>query len=93
MEEKVHTMPTKDIVNTAISAGNFKTLAAALGAAELVETLKGKGPFTVFAPKNKQHGPEFCPNALNMRTNLHRRLPKNVADIYIHENKGYRNYN
>ena len=53
MEEKVHTMPTKDIVNTAISAGNFKTLAAALGAAELVETLKGKGPFTVFAPNDK----------------------------------------
>jgi uncharacterized surface protein with fasciclin (FAS1) repeats len=40
----------KDIVDTAVSAGNFKTLAAALGAAGLVETLKGKGPFTVFAP-------------------------------------------
>jgi uncharacterized surface protein with fasciclin (FAS1) repeats len=53
MEDKVYTMPTKDIVNTAISAGNFKTLAAALGAAELVETLKGKGPFTVFAPTDK----------------------------------------
>ena len=40
----------KDIVDTAIGAGQFKTLAAALGAAGLVETLKGKGPFTVFAP-------------------------------------------
>ena len=40
----------KDIVDTAVSAGNFKTLAAALQAAGLVETLKGKGPFTVFAP-------------------------------------------
>jgi uncharacterized surface protein with fasciclin (FAS1) repeats len=40
----------KDIVDTAVSAGNFKTLAAALGAAGLVDTLKGKGPFTVFAP-------------------------------------------
>ena len=40
----------KDIVDTAIAAGNFKTLATALGAAGLVETLKGKGPFTVFAP-------------------------------------------
>jgi len=40
----------KDIVDTAIAAGNFKTLASALGAAGLVETLKGKGPFTVFAP-------------------------------------------
>ena len=39
-----------DIVDTAIAAGNFKTLASALGAAGLVETLKGKGPFTVFAP-------------------------------------------
>jgi len=40
----------KDIVDTAVAAGSFKTLAAALGAGELVETLKGKGPFTVFAP-------------------------------------------
>ncbi|MES2715188.1 MAG: fasciclin domain-containing protein [Pseudomonadota bacterium] len=40
----------KDIVDTAVSAGNFKTLATALGAAGLVDTLKGKGPFTVFAP-------------------------------------------
>ncbi|HEY6633162.1 MAG TPA: fasciclin domain-containing protein [Rhizobiaceae bacterium] len=40
----------KDIVDTAVSAGQFKTLAAALEAAGLVETLKGAGPFTVFAP-------------------------------------------
>jgi uncharacterized surface protein with fasciclin (FAS1) repeats len=40
----------KDIVDTAVAAGNFKTLAAALKAADLVPTLKGKGPFTVFAP-------------------------------------------
>lgn len=40
----------KDIVDTAVAAGQFKTLAAALGAAGLIETLKGKGPFTVFAP-------------------------------------------
>lgn len=39
-----------DIVDTAISAGNFKTLVAAVKAAGLVDTLKGKGPFTVFAP-------------------------------------------
>lgn len=43
----------KDIVDTAVSAGNFKTLAAALGAADLVPTLKGKGPFTVFAPTDE----------------------------------------
>jgi len=40
----------KDIVETAVNAGQFKTLAAALGAAKLVTTLKGSGPFTVFAP-------------------------------------------
>ena len=40
----------KDIVDTAVSAGSFKTLAAALQAAGLVDTLKGTGPFTVFAP-------------------------------------------
>lgn len=40
----------KDIVDTAVGAGQFKTLAAALQAAGLVDTLKGKGPFTVFAP-------------------------------------------
>jgi uncharacterized surface protein with fasciclin (FAS1) repeats len=39
-----------DIVDTAVASGNFKTLAAALGAADLVGALKGDGPFTVFAP-------------------------------------------
>ena len=39
-----------DIVDTAVKAGSFNTLAAALTAADLVATLKGKGPFTVFAP-------------------------------------------
>jgi transforming growth factor-beta-induced protein len=42
-----------DIVDTAVAAGSFKTLAAALGAADLVATLKGKGPFTVFAPTDE----------------------------------------
>ena len=40
----------KDIVDTAVAAGSFKTLATALTAAGLIDTLKGKGPFTVFAP-------------------------------------------
>src|SRR5438270_10042001 len=44
---------TKDIVDTAVAAGNFKTLAAALKAAGLVDTLKGDGPFTVFAPTDE----------------------------------------
>ena len=39
-----------DIVDVAVAAGSFETLAAALGAAGLVDTLKGDGPFTVFAP-------------------------------------------
>ena len=46
----------KDIVDTAVGAGQFKTLAAALGAAGLVDTLKGAGPFTVFAPTNAAFG-------------------------------------
>lgn len=41
---------TGDIVDTAVAAGSFKTLATALEAADLVDTLKGAGPFTVFAP-------------------------------------------
>ncbi len=44
---------TKDIVDTAVAAGSFKTLATALGAAGLVDTLKGAGPFTVFAPTDE----------------------------------------
>jgi uncharacterized surface protein with fasciclin (FAS1) repeats len=41
---------TRDIVDTAVAAGSFTTLAKALTAADLVSTLKGSGPFTVFAP-------------------------------------------
>ena len=56
-----HAIPTvahrpvaaSDIVDTAVSAGSFKTLVAAVKAAGLVETLKGKGPFTVFAPTDE----------------------------------------
>jgi uncharacterized surface protein with fasciclin (FAS1) repeats len=43
----------KDIVDTAVAAGSFNTLASALQAAGLVETLKGEGPFTVFAPTDE----------------------------------------
>jgi uncharacterized surface protein with fasciclin (FAS1) repeats len=45
--------PQKDIVDTAVAAGSFNTLTAALKAAGLVDTLKGKGPFTVFAPTDE----------------------------------------
>ena len=42
-----------DIIDTAVAAGNFKTLAAALTASNLIDTLKGAGPFTVFAPTDE----------------------------------------
>ena len=45
--------PARDIVDTAVEAGQFKTLVTAVKAADLVETLKGKGPFTVFAPTDE----------------------------------------
>jgi uncharacterized surface protein with fasciclin (FAS1) repeats len=43
----------KDIIDTAVAAGSFKTLATALQAAGLADILKGKGPFTVFAPTDE----------------------------------------
>lgn len=45
--------PASDIVDTAISAGGFNTLVAAVAAADLVDTLKSNGPFTVFAPTDE----------------------------------------
>ncbi len=49
----IMTPAEKDIVTTAVEAGSFKTLAAALGAADLVGALQGEGPFTVFAPTDE----------------------------------------
>jgi uncharacterized surface protein with fasciclin (FAS1) repeats len=46
----------KDIVDTAVAADGFETLVAAVTAAELVDTLKGDGPFTVFAPTDEAFG-------------------------------------
>lgn len=61
-----------DIIDTAVAAGGFKTLVAAVTAAGLVETLKGAGPFTVFAPTDGAFG----------------KLPeKAVADLLKPENK------
>src|SRR5450631_2695689 len=48
-----HTRPSKNIVDTAIAAGNFTTLVASIRAAGLTDTLTGKGPFTVFAPTDE----------------------------------------
>jgi uncharacterized surface protein with fasciclin (FAS1) repeats len=45
-----------DVVDTAIGAGDFNTLVTAIKAADLVSTLKGKGPFTVFAPTDEAFG-------------------------------------
>jgi uncharacterized surface protein with fasciclin (FAS1) repeats len=50
---KAQSMPDKDIVDTAASAGSFKTLVAAVQAAGLVDALKGQGPLTVFAPTDE----------------------------------------
>lgn len=49
----VTAVPAADIVDTAVSAGSFKTLVKAVQAAGLVDTLKGPGPFTVFAPTDE----------------------------------------
>ncbi len=48
-----HSTDKKDIVDTAVAAGSFNTLVAAVKAADLVSTLKGDGPFTVFAPTDE----------------------------------------
>jgi uncharacterized surface protein with fasciclin (FAS1) repeats len=53
MKTGYHADHTKDIVDTAVSAGDFTTLVAAVKAAGLVDTLKGEGPFTVFAPTDE----------------------------------------
>jgi len=48
-----NSVESTDVVDTAVAAGQFKTLAAALEAAELIDALKGNGPFTVFAPTDE----------------------------------------
>jgi len=53
---KAESAPDKDIVQTAVSAGTFNTLVAAVQGAGLVDVLKGEGPFTVFAPTDEAFG-------------------------------------
>ena len=53
MDAKKETATEMDIVDTAVAAGSFNTLVSALEAAGLVDTLKGEGPFTVFAPTDE----------------------------------------
>jgi uncharacterized surface protein with fasciclin (FAS1) repeats len=67
-----HDQTQDDIVDTAIAAGQFETLVAAVQAAGLVETLKGEGPFTVFAPTDEAFAalPEGTVEQLLMPENL-----------------------
>ncbi|MDP2083244.1 MAG: fasciclin domain-containing protein [Pseudotabrizicola sp.] len=62
----------KDIVDTAVGAGTFNTLVAAVTAAGLVDTLKGEGPFTVFAPTDEAFAalPEGTVDTLLLPENL-----------------------
>ncbi|MBH8580046.1 fasciclin domain-containing protein [Bisbaumannia pacifica] len=66
-----HGEMSKDIVDTAVEAGQFQTLVAAVEAAGLVETLKGEGPFTVFAPTDEAFAalPEGTVESLLMEEN------------------------
>jgi hypothetical protein len=74
--------PTDDIPTVAVKAGQFKTLVKALEAAELVDALKGKGPFTVFAPTDsafrqtaQRHAGRIAPARKQGETPLHPALP------------------
>ena len=69
-----------DIIDTAIAAGNFKTLAAALTAANLVGTLKGAGPFTVFAPTDEA----FAKLPAGTVESLLKDIPKLTAILTYH---------
>ena len=69
-----------DIIDTAVAAGSFKTLAAALTAANLVDTLKGAGPFTVFAPTDDA----FAKLPAGTVDNLLKDIPKLTAILTYH---------
>lgn len=79
-------LPPADIVDTAVSAGDFKTLVTAVKAAGLVEALKGKGPFTVFAPTDEAFAklPEgTIPALLNDKEKLSAILTYHVVPGYV----------
>ncbi|MBC8058244.1 MAG: fasciclin domain-containing protein [Rhizobiales bacterium] len=69
-----------DIIDTAVAAGSFKTLAAAVTAANLVETLKGPGPFTVFAPTDEA----FAKLPAGTVESLLKDIPKLTAILTYH---------
>ena len=69
-----------DIIDTAVAAGTFKTLAAAVTAAGLVDTLKGTGPFTVFAPSDEA----FAKLPAGTVDSLLKDIPKLTAILTYH---------
>jgi uncharacterized surface protein with fasciclin (FAS1) repeats len=69
-----------DIIDTAVAAGSFKTLATALTAADLVVTLKGSGPFTVFAPTDEA----FAKLPAGTVDSLLKDIPKLTAILTYH---------
>ena len=69
-----------DIVDTAVAAGSFKTLVAAVTAAKLVDTLKSKGPFTVFAPNDEA----FAKLPKGTVEGLLKDIPKSTAVLTYH---------
>ena len=73
-----------DIIDTAVAAGTFKTLAAAVTAADLVATLKGPGPFTVFAPSDEA----FAKLPAGTVEGLLKDIPKLQAILTYHEVAG-----
>jgi uncharacterized surface protein with fasciclin (FAS1) repeats len=71
----------KDIVDTAVAAGNFKTLVALVQQAGLVETLKGKGPFTVLAPTDEAFAK--LPKELVEKVTSDKELLKKVLTYHV----------
>jgi transforming growth factor-beta-induced protein len=71
----------KDIVDTAVGAGSFKTLVKLVGDAGLVQTLKGKGPFTVFAPTDEAFAK--LPKALVERITGDKKLLTQVLTYHV----------
>jgi len=80
--KKMEKQADKDLVEVALAAGKFQVLAAALGEAELLEALKGEGPFTVFAPTDQAFGqlpPEMLQGLLADKAKLREVLMYHVV--------------
>jgi uncharacterized surface protein with fasciclin (FAS1) repeats len=73
--------PEKDIVDTAVAAGDFKTLVSLVQKAELVDTLKGEGPFTVLAPTDKAFAK--LPKALVEKVTSDKKLLTKVLTSHV----------